>query len=49
MNELVAALARLALVFQNAVHGAGRAEVLAFVQQGGLNGCGRTVLKPLFV
>jgi hypothetical protein len=49
MNELVAALARLSLVFENAVHGAGRAEVLAFVQQGGLNGGGRTVLKSLFV
>jgi hypothetical protein len=49
MNELIAALAGLALVFEDAVHGAGRAEVLAFVQQGGLNGCGRTVLKSLFV
>src|SRR5674476_1681425 len=49
MNELVAAVARLSLVFEDAIHGAGRAEVLAFVQQGGLNGGGRTVLKSLFV
>src|ERR1035437_8993649 len=49
MNKLVAALARFALVFEDAVHGAGRAEVLAFVQQGGLDGGGGAVLKSLFV
>jgi hypothetical protein len=32
MNELVAALARLALVVEDAVHGADRAQILAFVQ-----------------
>ena len=49
MNELVAALAGFSLVFEDAVHGAGRAEVLAFVQQGGLDGCGGAVLESLFM
>ena len=49
MNELIAALARFSLLFQDAVHGAGRAEVLAFVQQGGLHGCRRAVLESLFM
>src|ERR1700691_3882254 len=38
MDELIAALARLPLLFQDAVHSARRAEVLAFVQQGGRYG-----------
>jgi hypothetical protein len=34
MNELIAALAGFSLLLEDAVHGANRAEVLAFVQQG---------------
>jgi hypothetical protein len=49
MNELIAALARLSLLLEDAVHGARRAEVLAFVQQGGLHGCRRAVLESLFM
>jgi len=49
MNELIAALAGFSLQLEDAVHGANRAEVLAFVQQGGLHGCGRAVLKSLFM
>jgi hypothetical protein len=32
MDELIAALARLTLLLQDAVHGARRAEVLTFIQ-----------------
>src|ERR1019366_804837 len=49
MDELIAALARLPLLFEDAVHGARRAEVLAFVQQSSLHGCRRAVLEPLFM
>jgi hypothetical protein len=49
MNELIAALPGLSLLLEDAVHGAGRAEVLAFVQQGGLNGGGGAVLESLFM
>jgi len=49
MNELIAALAGFSLLLEDAVHGANRAEVLAFVQQGGLHGRRRAVLKSLFV
>jgi hypothetical protein len=49
MDELIAALARLPLLFEDAVHGACRTEVLAFVQQGGLHNCRRAVLEPLFM
>src|ERR1017187_3027008 len=49
MHELIAALARLPLLFQDAVHGAGRAEILAFVQQGGLHGRRRAVLESIFM
>jgi hypothetical protein len=49
MDELIAALAKLALLFQDAIHGVRRAEVLAFVQQGGLHGCRRAVLESFFM
>src|ERR1035441_5816357 len=49
MDELIAALARFPLLFQDAVHGACRAEVLTFVQQSGLHGCRRAVLESLFM
>jgi hypothetical protein len=49
MNELVAALTRLALPFQNPVHGANRAVIPAFVEQRSVNRRGRTVLKPLLM
>ncbi len=49
MNELIAALAGLPLLFEDAVHGANRAEVLAFVQQGGLHGRRGAVLESLFM
>src|SRR5581483_4714094 len=49
MNELIAALAIFSLLLEDAVHGASRAEVLTFVQQGGLYGCRRAVLESFFV
>ena len=49
MHELVAALAGFADLLEEAVHGASRAEVLAFVQQGGLHGGRRTILESLFM
>jgi hypothetical protein len=49
MNELIAALAGFSLLVEDAVHGASRAEVLAFVQQGGLHGCRRAVLESFLV
>ena len=49
MNKLIATLAGFSLLLEDAVHGANRAEVLAFVQQGGLHGCWRTVLESLFM
>jgi hypothetical protein len=49
MDELIAALARLTLLLQDAVHGARRAEVLAFIQECGLYGCRRAVLESLFM
>ena len=50
MSELIAAFAGCAAVLsQNAVHGADRAEILAFVEQGGLNGGGGAILEALRV
>jgi hypothetical protein len=47
MGELVAAFARLALLFQDAVQGADRAAVNAFVQQCAIDLGRRTVLEAL--
>ena len=49
MDELIAALASFSLLLEDAVHGANRAEILAFVQQGSLHGCRRAVLESLFM
>src|SRR6266542_2502045 len=49
MHELITALAGFSGLFEEAVHGAGRTEVLAFVQQGGLYGGWRTILKTLIM
>src|SRR5205085_360813 len=49
MHELIAALTRFALLLQDAIHGARRAEVLAFVKQGGLHGGRGAVLEALFM
>ena len=47
MGELIAALARGAVLFQDAIHGARGAEILAFIEQGGLNGGRRAILEAL--
>jgi hypothetical protein len=47
MDELVAAFARLTLLFEQTVHGAGGAAVHPFVQQRAINFSGRAVLKAL--
>src|SRR3954464_10879964 len=39
-NKLMATLARFSFLFQNPVHGADGAEILALIQQGGLHGGG---------
>src|ERR1022692_4467006 len=49
MHELVAALTRLSLVFENPVHGANRAMITAFVEQRGVNRSRRAVLKSLLM
>src|SRR5438067_11082499 len=49
MNELIAAFAALSLLLQNAIHGSGGAEILSFVQQGGLDGGGGAVLEALMM
>src|SRR5450631_1452052 len=49
MNELIAALARFSLLLKDAIYGANRAEVPAFIQEGSLHGCRRAVLEALFM
>ncbi len=49
MNELVPALARLALLCQNPVHCADRAMIPALVEERGVNGRRRAVLKSLLM
>jgi hypothetical protein len=49
VDELIATFAGLALLLEDAVHGADRTEVLAFVEQGGLYGSGRAVLESLLM
>jgi hypothetical protein len=49
MNQLIASLAGFPLLLEDPIHGASRAEVLTFVQQGGLHGCWRTVLKSFLM
>ena len=49
MNELIAAFARGAVLIQDPIHGSRRAQILAFIQQSGLNGGGRAILEALGV
>ena len=49
MDELIATFAGLSLLLEDAVHGADRTEVLAFVEQGGLHGGGGAVLEALLM
>jgi hypothetical protein len=49
MSQLIAALAGLAALFEQAIHGANRAVILAFIEQGRINSGWRAVLKTLFV
>jgi hypothetical protein len=49
MHELIAAFAGFPLFFQDAIHGPSGAIVVTFVQQGGLHGRRRTILKSLFM
>jgi len=45
MSELITALARGAVLSQNPIHGSRGAQILAFIEQSGLNGGGRAILK----
>src|SRR5689334_14957248 len=47
MDELVAALARCSILFQNPIHGSSRAKILAFIEQSRMDGCRRAVLEAL--
>jgi hypothetical protein len=47
MLKLIAALAGFPGLFEEAIHRAGRTEILAFVQQGGMHGGRRTILETL--
>jgi len=45
MSELIAALARGAVLLQEPIHGSGGAKILAFIEQSGLNGSRGAILK----
>jgi hypothetical protein len=45
VGELIAALARCPILFQDSIHGPSRAKIAAFIEQSGMDGCGRTVLE----
>jgi hypothetical protein len=45
MGKLVAALARFAFLFEQAIHGADRAVILPFIEQRRINSGGRTILE----
>jgi hypothetical protein len=49
MGQLVAAFAGFTLGGEQAVHGADRAVILSFIEQGRINSGGRAILKPFFV
>src|ERR1019366_3227821 len=49
MNDLIAALAGLSLILQDAVHGANGAMILALIEHRGVNRGGRRVLKTLLM
>src|SRR5438093_2884064 len=45
MDELIAALARCSVLFQNPIHGSSRAKILTFIEQSRMDGCRRAVLE----
>lgn len=49
MNGLVAALARFSFLFQKSIHRPGRAKIVPFIQQGGLDGRRSPILKAFFM
>ena len=49
MGELIAALARFAFLFEQAIHGANRAEILSFIEQRRINSGGRAILEAFSV
>src|SRR6266436_1426676 len=49
MRQLIAALAHLAVLFKQAIHGANRAVILAFIEQRRINSGWRAILEAFFV
>src|SRR5260370_40727451 len=49
MRQLIAALANLAVLVEQAIHGAYRAVILAFIEQRRINSGWRTILETFFV
>jgi hypothetical protein len=49
MRQLIAALANLAVLVEQAIHGANRAVILAFIEQRRINSGWRTILETFFV
>src|SRR5260370_24924531 len=45
MSELIAAFAGFATPFEQAIHGADRAEILSFIEQRRINSGGRAILE----
>src|ERR1700682_2342410 len=45
MDELIAALTRCTIFFQDTIHGPSRAEILTFIEQGGVDRRGRAILE----
>jgi hypothetical protein len=49
MSQLVAAFARFALLFQEAMHGANRAVIVPFIEQRRINSGWGAILEPFSV
>ncbi len=49
MDEMIAALARCAIFFQDAIHSPNRAKIPAFIEQRGMDGGGRAILEAFAV
>jgi hypothetical protein len=49
MNEFITAFTQFAVLLQKPVHGTGGAQILAFIQQRGVNGGGSAILEALFM
>src|ERR1700675_3931185 len=49
MRQLIAALANLTLLVEQAIHGANRAVILPFIEQRRINSGWRTILETLFM